>query len=164
MATPSINKALERREMNRLVGDYVKLDAEIKAKEKIRAKWRGQIETYMYGNNLMQMKVKQGIIEILEQNKAIISARYTSYEYSDLLKIVTPTIADKCLVQRVDRDIVEELVKKRMIPKAIEDHKNVLLTDIFSVKCLVPVDITVPGSLSNEGRHINGDDEGMAVD
>jgi hypothetical protein len=146
------NKVVEKRNMDKLASDYVMLDAEIKAKEKVLKRWRAQLETYMIGSSTLMLKTKKGVIEILEQNRASVSARYTTYEYESLLKLVTPDIADQCVVSRVDRELVEGLVKAKVIPKTIEDHKTLLISEIFSVKCLVPVEIILPSTTSDQAK------------
>lgn len=118
------------------VTEYLLLDQEIKAKTKKLKELRDRIEPYMKDKELKTIVTSVGHIEIKPQPRAITTARYSSYEPDDLLKAIDPNLVAECIVERVDKEIVDFLIVTKKIPKEVEELKLMPLSPCFTVKMI----------------------------
>jgi hypothetical protein len=114
---------------------YITLDAQYKALEKTLKQMRGVIEPYMEENNIsVIMGTDKGRIERTPTNRAIISAKYTSYLAYDVRQVLNPEILKEVLVEVVDKDMIDLYVKTGKIDDSIVELKQMSQSTNFSAK------------------------------
>ena len=123
-----------RKDIMEDVKEYLLLDQQVKAGEKRLRELRKRIEPYMGERELNNIVTEVGSIVIVPQPRAIMSARFTTYEIDDLLKVASPDAVSMCIVEKVDREAVDYLVSTKVIPKDVENYKQMLISPCFSVK------------------------------
>lgn len=114
--------------------NYIELYREYKEIQKKLDKLREEIEPYMLEEGLNEIETDKGKIILSSQERAPVSSRYTSYDLSELDKILSPNAREKCVVEVIDKEILEALCKIGEVPKDILDRKITNTTMRFSVK------------------------------
>lgn len=130
-------KEVSEEELQSLVDEYIKLDAEYKKIESRMKQIRSVIEPHMMKESVDVIEgTDRGRIEIVPTNRADITARYTTYDPYAVLSITPPEYRNDIIKEVVDREVVDYLVKTGKIPKSVSECKTLIETYIFRAKHL----------------------------
>ena len=109
----------------------------MKALESKLRTMRKSIEGYMEEKSVSSIRATDeaiGSISREEQNRPVVSARYTSYDKEDVLPFLSAKTKKTCLVEVVDTEILELLVKLGEIDESVLEHEVTKPVITFSVK------------------------------
>jgi len=97
---------------------------------------RKVIEPYMKDHEVSAIEASdgRGKVELKQQVRATVSARYTTYDLAEVAPMLTPTVRKKCVVDVIDRDKLEALHKLGEVSAEIMEHKVTKLSDIFTAR------------------------------
>lgn len=115
---------------------YIEMHEQYRKLEKQLEQMKSTIlEPFMVNNGIKELKGSNGgKVQIVEQLRPQVSAQFTSYEVEDVEQFLSVGSKRKCLVKRVDRDILEALVKTGEVDEGILDLK------VTSVQAYIKVD------------------------
>jgi hypothetical protein len=124
-----------RKEIMEKVEAYHIKHAQMKKLERELKDLRNEIEPYMKERGLNNILNDLGKGVALEQRRMpYITARYSTYETEDLLMVLEPKLVADCIVEVVDRDIIDAMVKLSKIPPEVEELKKYSHTPHFVAK------------------------------
>jgi hypothetical protein len=125
-----------KKEIQLAVDEYLRLYAEYKRiKDELDA-LREVIEPYMKTNEIPAILATDGSgeVELTQQERPIMSSRYTSYDVDEIAALLQPSIRKKCIVEVVDKDKLEALCKLGEVPPAVLERKITKPSYTFAVR------------------------------
>ncbi len=127
-----------RKDIQVAVDEYVRLYEQQKAlKEELDA-LRGVIEPYMKEQGLPNITATDGRarLEITEQQRPVMNARYTTYDIQDIAPLLSASVRKKCVVEVVDKEKLEALHKLGEVPADVLARKVTKSTSSFTVRSM----------------------------
>ena len=138
---PTVNKKITKKvlvipkDIQDKVDEYLSDHAMYKELEKNLSQLKAVIEPYMKENNLTSISSKNGgSINIIDQNKAPVTSRFTKYPVDGVTEKLSLSAKRKCLVKKVDGDILEAMVTIGEVPKSVLSLKVYNVCGAFTVK------------------------------
>lgn len=115
------------------VDQYLELYQVSKQLEERMGGLRKVIEPFMKDNGVdaLRNRKQTGKIQLVLQERAKVTARYTTYEVASLLQVLDSSLVQRCLVEVVDKEKVEALCKLGEIPSDVSEHR--LTTPSYSL-------------------------------
>ena len=97
---------------------------------------RKVIEPFMKENglNAIRDRNKTGKVQLNVQERAKMTSRYTTYTAEELSKALDPNLVQRCLVEVIDKDKVEALVKLGEISTDLSAYKSTTTTYSLGVR------------------------------
>lgn len=124
-----------RKDMLEKVEAYKAMHSQYKKLEREMKRLREEIEPYMLERGIPEIvdDLGQGVV-LEERRMPMMSTRYTSYDIDDLVMVLDPKVVSDCIVEVIDKDLVEAKVLMGEIPQEISELKKYKLTNCFIVK------------------------------
>ncbi|MNE87167.1 hypothetical protein D3C80_1843350 [compost metagenome] len=108
---------------------------QMKMLEKELKALREEIEPYMQDKNLASILGEDGRGVALENRRMpLLTAQFTTYDIDDLVMVLDLDVVSECIVEVVDRNLVEAMVNLGKVPKEIEELKKFSLKPHFVAK------------------------------
>ena len=109
---------------------YTQLEAQLK-------KLRKNIEPFMEVNDITRIEGSNGkAIEIVDQVRANVTSNFTTYDVDAVRDMVPKRYLNQVIVECVDRDKLEALVKLGRVKQTVYRHKTFKSTPCFMVRKL----------------------------
>ena len=118
------------------VDQYMELYQVSKQLEERMLTLRKVIEPFMRDNAVDSVRDRNrtGKVQLTVQERAKVTARYTTYELDELCKVLDPSLIQRCVVEVVDKDKVEALAKLGEIPSTVSEHRTTVPTYSLTVR------------------------------
>jgi hypothetical protein len=124
-----------RKDMIEKVEEYRHKHRMFKQLERELKRLKEEIQPYMEEKGVAEILDELGQGVALEDRKMpLLSTRYTTYDIDDLAMVLDPVVASECIVEVIDKDIVEAKVLLGEIPAEISELKRYNLTRCFVAK------------------------------
>jgi hypothetical protein len=109
------------------VDKFLSLYDEYHALKETMEKLKEELETYMIEHEVKELDGYKTNRKIVLQpvHRPKVTSRYSTYDVESILPFLNKETKEKCLVQVVDKDAIEAYIQLNMLPKDIEQHKNV---------------------------------------
>lgn len=121
--------------MQGAVDEYIQVHAEMKKLENHLKELRGIIEPFMEISKIGRIGGSAGgALALQVSQRPPMNAKYTSYELDILAEFLTPKVQKKVVVPRIDKDLLEAIVKLGEAPKEILDLKITSESRAFVIK------------------------------
>ncbi len=113
-------KTVIKKDIQKSVDEYLDLHEQISQLNKKLKSLRNDIEPYMEKHNIEEIKgTEKGRIVRTPSTRAPMNANYTTYDVTKISKLVPARFHDDCIVEVVDKEELEELVKKGKLGKRV---------------------------------------------
>ncbi|QSO46504.1 hypothetical protein JZ786_18850 [Alicyclobacillus mengziensis] len=118
------------------VDQYMELYQVSKQLDERMSALRKVIEPFMRDNEISAIRDRNrtGKVQLNVQERARMTARYTTYEVEQLSKLLEPHLIQRCLVEVVDKDKVEALSKLGELPADVIDYRTTSPTYSLTVR------------------------------
>jgi|SRR5579875_2146196 len=114
-----------RKDIQLAVDQYLNLYQEYKKLKDELDELKGVIEPYMNetGFTCISGTDGQGRVELTEQDRPVMNARYTTYDINEISNLLQPSVRKKCIVEVVDKEKLEALHKLGEVPADVLSRK-----------------------------------------
>ncbi len=127
-------KTRVRQDIQAKVDEYIEMDAVMKKMQAELKKLRKEIEPYMEERGLTVIQgSERGSISLMPRVMPVMNARYTSYDKNGVISLLDDEAIEQCIVEVVDKDVLELLVKTNKAPKEVHQYKVVNETRAFTI-------------------------------
>ena len=125
-----------KKQMELHVDQYLSIYQECKKMQEQLDELREIIESYMKENKVDSLEGTrgQGKIELKQQERPIMNARYTTYSLDDISNVIPANMKKKCIVEVVDKDKLEALCKLGEVSNDILQMKQTKTSYSFNVR------------------------------
>jgi len=109
------------------VDKYLSLYDEYHALKETLESMKEELEQYMFQQGVKELDGYTTNRKIVLQpvHRPKVTSRYSTYDVKDILPYLDDKTKEKCLVQVVDKEAIEAYIKLDVLPKEIEDRKNI---------------------------------------
>lgn len=118
------------------VDQYLELYTVYKQLEARLKELRTYIEPFMRENSLEHIgnRNRTGRVQLTLAERPSATARYSTYDLAEILALLEPSAAEKCVVNVVDKDKLEALAKLGEVPTEVLEHRITKPTYSLSVR------------------------------
>ncbi|QSO52153.1 hypothetical protein JZ785_26000 [Alicyclobacillus curvatus] len=118
------------------VDQYMELYQVSKQLEERMSTLRKIIEPFMreYEISAIRDRNRTGKVQLTVQERARMTARYTTYYAQELSKLLEPHVIQRCLVEVVDKDKVDALSKLGELPAEVSEYRTTSPTYSLTVR------------------------------
>ncbi|MMZ43595.1 hypothetical protein D1872_51550 [compost metagenome] len=124
-----------RKDILEKVEQYRRMSLQYRNLERELEKLKKEIQPYMEEKGITEILDETGQGVVLEERRMPdLTTRYTTYDIDDMIEVLDPAVVSECIVEVIDRDIVEAKVLLKQVPQEISELKRYKLRNCFVTK------------------------------